>query len=259
VHQAYRSALITGASSGIGEHIARLAAADGIDLVIVARRTERLDRLAVAMRVAHQVNVEVLTADLTTETGVAAVQSRLAEKDRPIELLVNNAGFDVPGEFAELGPDAVVGQVMLNALAPVRLTHAALPAMLAAGHGGVLNVSSVAGFLALPRSAVYGATKAFVTSFSESLHAEVIGRGVHVTALCPGFTRTESQDTPDELAGVPRFAWLDPDRVARAGLAAVAAGRPLCVPGTQYQAITGLSRIVPRQAIRYAIKAAWRR
>jgi short-subunit dehydrogenase len=259
VHQAYRVALVTGASSGIGEHIARLAAADGADLVVVARRTERLDRLATAMRVAHQVSVEVLTADLTQEAGVAAVQARLADPARPVELLVNNAGFGVSGEFADLAQDDVVGQVRLNALALVRLTHAALPQMLAAGHGGVLNVSSVAGFFAMPGSAVYSATKAFVTTFSESVHAEVSDRGVHVTALCPGFTRTEFHDDQDDPAGVPRFAWLDAQRVARAGLDAVAAGRPLCVPGAQYQAVTGLSRIVPRRAIRYAMKTARRR
>ena len=259
MHQAYRSALVTGASSGIGEQIARLAAADGTDLVIVARRTDRLDRLATAMRQAHQVNVEVLTADLSTETGVTAVAGRLADPARPIELLVNNAGFGVPGEFAARGEDDAIGQVMLNALALVRLTHAALPAMLDAGHGGVLNVSSVAGFFALPGSAVYGATKALVTSFSESLHAEVSHHGVHVTALCPGFTRTQAHDGQDESAQVPGFAWLDAGRVASAGLAAVAAGRPLCVPGAQYRAITGVSRIVPRRAIRYAMKSAGRR
>lgn len=259
MHQAYRTALVTGASSGIGERIARQLAAEGTDLVIVARRTERLDRLAVALRVAHKVSVEVLTADLVTQAGIAAVQARLADPARPIELLVNNAGFGSPGMFAELGEDEAVAQVSLNALALVRLTHAALPAMLAAGHGGVLNVSSVAGFFALPGSAVYGATKAFVTSFSESLHAEVAGRDVHITALCPGFTRTEFHDASDEPAGVPGFAWLDVGRVARAGLDAVAAGRPLCVPGAQYQAVTGLSRIVPRRAIRYAVKSVRRR
>jgi short-subunit dehydrogenase len=257
MHHAYRTALITGASSGIGERIARLAAAGGADLIVVARRTDRLDRLATAMRVAYQVNVEVLTADLITEAGVTAVQDRLADPARPIELLVNNAGFGIDGQFAELDADGVVGQITLNALTLVRLTHAALPAMLAAGHGGVLNVSSVAGFFALPGSAVYSATKALVTSFSESVHAEVIGRGVHVTALCPGFTRTQAQG-PDQPAGLPGFAWLDADRVARAGLDAVAAGRPLCVPGSQYQLVTGLSRIVPRRAIRYAMKSAAR-
>jgi len=259
VQHAYRTVLVTGASSGIGEHMARLAAADGADLVVVARRTDRLERLATAMRVAHQVGVEVLTADLTSEAGVAAVQARLADPARPVELLVNNAGFGVDGDFAELAEEVAVGQVTLNALALARLTHAALPPMLAAGHGGVLNVSSVGGFFAFPGAAVYNATKAFVTTFSESVHAEVSDRGVHVTALCPGFTRTEFHDGQDEPAGVPGFAWLDAQRVARAGLDAVAAGRPLCVPGLQYQAVTGLSRIVPRRAIRYAMKSARRR
>jgi short-subunit dehydrogenase len=259
MHHAYRTALITGASSGIGERIARQAAAGGTDLVIVARRTDQLERLATAMRVAYQVSVEVLTADLTTEAGVTAVQARLAESARPIELLVNNAGFGIDGTFAALGEDGLIGQITLNALTLVRLTHAVLPAMLATGHGGVLNVSSVAGFFALPGSAVYCATKALVTSFSQSVHAEVSDRGVHVTALCPGFTRTKFHDGADQQAGIPGFAWLDADRVARAGLDAVAAGRPLCVPGSQYQLVTGLSRIVPRRAIRYAMKSSMRR
>jgi hypothetical protein len=258
MRQAYQVAMVTGASSGIGEQIARLAAADGCDLVIVARRTDALDRLATAMRVAHQVNVEVLTADLTTDAGLAAVEARLGDPARPVELLVNNAGFGAPGDLAALDLQAVTSQVALNVLALTRLTRAALPPMLAAGHGGVLNVSSVAGFLSLPGSAIYGATKAFVTSFTESVHAEVRDRGVHVTALCPGFTRTEF-GADDRPAPVPGLRWLDAQAVARAGLDAVAAGRALCVPGAQYQLVTGLSRIVPRRAIRYAARSARKR
>jgi short-subunit dehydrogenase len=251
MHQAYRTALVTGASSGIGRQLATQLAADGCDLLIVARRTALLAELEAELRAAHQISIEILTADLTSPAGLAAVTGRLRLPDRPVELLVNNAGIGAAGSFADLPAGSVDSQVSLNVMALVALTHAALPSMLRRGHGGVLNVSSVAGFVALPGSAVYGATKAFVTSFSESLYGEVAGRGVHVTALCPGFTRTESSDAAD----LPEFAFLDAGKVARAGLDAVAAGRPICVPGAQYKAIVPLTKIVPRRAIRSVVKA----
>jgi uncharacterized protein len=255
MHQAYGTALVTGASSGIGKQLARQLAADGCDLVIVARRTGLLEQLAADLRTAHHVSVEILTADLTSPAGLAETKDRLAQQARPIELLVNNAGFGAGGSFADLPAGTIGGQVSLNVMALVALTRAVLPSMLGRRHGGVLNVSSVAGFLALPGSAVYGATKAFVTSFSESLHGEVADQGVHVTALCPGFTRTESSGEADDLPGL---ALLDAGRVARAGLDAVAAGRVICVPGAQYKAVVPLAKIVPRRAIRFVVKAMQR-
>ena len=256
MHHAYQSALVTGASSGIGERLARRLAADGCDLVILARRTGRLEALAAELGGAHRVRVEVLTADLTSPGGLAAATGRLSDPDRPIELLVNNAGFGSSGSFADLPVGNAQAQVGLNVTAVVRLTHAALPGMLGRGHGGILSVSSVAGFVPSPGAAVYGATKAFITSFSESLAAEVKGRGVHVTALCPGFTRTDGRGrsgiTPATLA------WLDADQVARAGLEAVAAGRVLSVPGAQYKSVVSLSRVVPRAVVRSAAAAVRR-
>jgi short-subunit dehydrogenase len=253
MHHAYQNALVTGASSGIGQRLAMLLAGDGRDLVIVARRTELLEALAARLREEHKVSVEVLTADLTSAAGLAAAEARLADPDRPIELLVNNAGFGSSGSFTDLPVGAAEDQIRLNVAAVVRLTHASLPGMLRRGHGGVLNVSSVSGFVPSPGAAVYGATKAFVTSFSESLSAEVKHRGVHVTALCPGFTRTEFRG--GSSSGPARLAWLDADRVARAGLDAVAAGRVLTVPGTQYKSVVSLTRILPRGVLRSATKA----
>jgi uncharacterized protein len=251
MHHAYRSALVTGASSGIGEQLARLLAADGCDLIVVARRAGRLEQLAAELRDAHRVQVEVLPADLTTPAGLLAAENRLADPGRPVELLVNNAGFGLSGAFADVTADGAEAQIRLNVLALVRLTHAALPGMLRRGHGGVLNVSSVAGVLISPGGATYAATKAFVTSFSESLQAEVAARGVHVTALCPGLTRTEFHaEGHDRAAAAPAFAWLRAGRVARAGLDAVAAGRPLSVPGAQYKAIVPLARAIPRRILR---------
>jgi uncharacterized protein len=256
MHHAYRTALVTGASSGIGERMAALLAADGCGLVVVARRAGRLDGLAVNLRDAHHVPVEVLAADLTTPAGLLAACSRLADAERPVELLVNSAGFGLSGCFADRTADGAEAQIRLNVLALVRLTHAVLPGMLQRGHGGVLNVSSVAGVLISPGGATYAATKAFVTSFSESLHAEVAERGVHVTALCPGLTRSEFHaNGHDGTAAAPGFAWLDAGRVARAGLDAVAAGRPVSVPGAQYKVITGLARVAPRRILRKTSKA----
>jgi uncharacterized protein len=253
MYHVYQSALVTGASSGIGRRLATLLAGDGTDLVVLARRTGLLDALADRLREEHKVGVEVLTADLTSPAGLAAAEARLSDPDRPIELLVNNAGYGSSGSFADLPVGTAEDQIQLNVTAVVRLTHAVLPGMLQRGHGGVLNVSSVAGFVPSPGAAAYGATKAFVTSFSESLSAEVPHRGVHVTALCPGFTRTQPHDQP--ALGPARLAWLDVETVARAGLDAVAAGRVLTVPGVQYKSVVSLMRILPRGVLRSAAKA----
>lgn len=248
MRHAYRTALVTGASSGIGESFARLLAARGTDLVIVARRAELLDGLARELVERYRVAVEVLAADLTDPGQRAEVEGRL--RAEPVELLVNNAGYGAFGAFAELPLDDHLAQIELNVAALVRLTHAVLPGMVARGRGGVLNVASMAGFTPSPGSATYGATKAYVASFSESLHSEVAGRGVHVTALCPGFTRTED-DVP------PNLLWLRRDDVARAGLEAVSLGRALCVPGVQYKAAFPALKLVPRPLLRAAVNRMW--
>ena len=256
---AYRSALVTGASSGIGLEMARQLAAGGCDLVLVARRGDVLGEVAADLRGRHGVQAEVLPADLVTEPGLAAVAERLADPARPVELLVNNAGFGVPGALAQAPYRAQEAQIQLNVLALVRLTHAALPLMVDRGYGGILNVSSVAGYTMLPGSATYGATKAFVTSFSQSLHAEVADSGVHVTALCPGFTRTDFHaEDSDRRAGLSGLFWLETGPVARAGLAAVAAGRPVCIPGAVYKTVVPLTRLVPRRVFRAAVRAVGR-
>ena len=195
-------------------------------------------------------------AFVTSFSESLAAEARLSDPGRPVELLVNNAGFGASGWFADVPAGRAEDQIRLNVTAVVRLTHAALPGMLRRGHGGVLNVSSVAGFVPSPGAATYGATKAFVTSFSESLAAEVKGRGVHVTALCPGFTRTDGRGRSG--IGPAALAWLDADQVARAGLDAVAAGRVLAVPGAQYKSVVSLTRVVPRAVVRSAAAAVRR-
>jgi uncharacterized protein len=255
MRQAYRTALVTGASSGIGESFARLLAAGGCDLVLVARRAGRLEELAGKLRTEHRVGVEVLPADLGSPGGVDTVCARLADPAAPIELLVNNAGRSAHGRFAEQPPDIVAAQINLNVLALARLARAAVGGMLVRRHGGILNVSSMAGFSASPGSAVYGATKAFVTSLTDSLHAELAGTGVHVTALCPGFTRTEFHAANNVDVGyLPKLAWLDSGEVARAGLDAVAEGRALVVPGIQYKVAAGATRVLPRAALRRMVR-----
>ncbi|XVQ13045.1 SDR family NAD(P)-dependent oxidoreductase [Spirillospora sp. CA-255316] len=249
MRQAYRTALVTGASGGIGESFARALAGRGTDLVIVARRADLLDELARELVERYRVAVEVVAADLTDPLERGEVERRL--RTDPVELLVNNAGHGAFGTFSGLPLDDHLRQIELNVVALVRLTHAALPGMVERGRGGVLNVASMAGFAPSPGSATYGATKAYVAAFSESLHAEVAGRGVHVTALCPGFTRTDEESEPGLL-------WLRRADVARAGLDAVAAGRALCVPGAQYKAALPALRMMPRPLLRAAANRMWR-
>ncbi|MFI0451622.1 SDR family NAD(P)-dependent oxidoreductase [Actinomadura sp. 6N118] len=248
MRQAYRTALVTGASSGIGESFARLLAGRGTDLVIVARRAELLDGLARDLVERYRVAVEVLAADLTDPAQRGEVEERL--RADPVELLINNAGYGAFGPFAELPMDDQTAEVELNVVALMRLTHAALPGMIGRRRGGVLNVASMAGFAPSPGSAVYGATKAYVASFSESLHAEVASKGVHVTALCPGFTRTTEEADSNLL-------WLRREDVARAGLDAVSAGRAMCVPGLQYKAVLPALKLVPRPLLRVAANRMW--
>jgi short-subunit dehydrogenase len=242
--------LVTGASSGIGESFAKLLAARGSDLVLVARREDLLRGLADELTRRYGVAAEVLRADLTDEAGLAAVEERL--RSEPVELLVNNAGYGALAPFADASLADQLKEIDLDVTAVVRLAHAAVGEMVSRGRGGILNVASVAGFAPSPGAAVYGASKAFVASFSESLHAEVARSGVHVTALAPGFTRT-ADTTERELL------WLRREDVAREGLEAVEAGRSLCVPGLQYKAAMQVLRTAPRSLLRGAAVRMWRR
>jgi short-subunit dehydrogenase len=243
-------ALVTGASSGIGAAFARRLAADGSDLVVVARRRDRLEALAAELEEAHGVRVEALVADLSDPAQLATVEARLREGDRPVDLLVNNAGAGGHGSYSSLPVDEVEAMVRLNLLAPVRLTSAALPVMVARGMGGIVNVSSISGEQPIPFVATYAATKAFLTSLSESLHEELRGQGVAITAVLPGFTRSEFHDRADMGRSIPRPLWMTSEEVAEAALAAVARGQAVCVPGVGYRLLVGLSRHAPRGLVR---------
>lgn len=243
-------ALVTGASSGIGREIARQLAADGTALVVVARDEKRLRELADAVGVP----CEVLVADLADRSAIAFVEERLASTEEPIDLLVNNAGFGFQGPFHELDAERAAAVVDVNVAALHRLAAAAAPAMVRRGRGGILNVSSMAGFTATPGGSTYSATKAFVTSLSESLHAELRPFGVHVSALCPGFTRTEFQARAGyDISSVPQAAWQSADDVAAAGLRGIAKNRPVVVPGALNKAAVGVINALPARLRRVAV------
>lgn len=246
-------ALVTGASSGIGTAVARRLAADGTHLVLVARDLPRLDRLAIELRQRHRVEVEVLVADLADDAATAVACRRLAAADAPVDLLVANAGFGTGGRFHELPLDREEAEIRVNLLAPVRLTHAALGAMVPRGRGTVVFVSSLAGLVPAPRSATYAATKAYLNSFGESLHEELKGTGVGCTVVLPGFTRTEFQTRAGVEAStsrVPDRAWMTADAVAGAALASAARGEGWCIPGGGYRALATLADLTPRPVLR---------
>jgi len=245
----FTCALVTGASSGIGYEMSVQLATSGVRVITVARRRDRLEELARQFK-----NVEVLVADLTSDAGLATVEARILDASAtPIDLVVNNAGFGSSGLMHEIDADRLSREVQLNIGALTRLSHAAIRAMVPRGRGYLLNVSSVASFQPSPKLAVYGATKAYVTSLTEALHEEMRGTGVRVTALCPGLTRTEFQSissTERYSRDFPEFAWLDATDVARAGLRDVARGRVLSVPGALYKALVTVSDLMPRAVVR---------
>jgi hypothetical protein len=250
------TALVTGASSGIGRAIAVRLAAEGSDLVVVARRRDRLVALADELSAAHGITVEVLVADVTDPAQLATVEDRLRSGEPPVDLLVNNAGLGAHGPFVDIPLDWQQGQILLNVLAPVRLSHVALEGMIARGRGGILNVSSIAGLQPMPHVATYGATKAYLSSFSHALHEEVRHQGVTVTALLPGFTHSEFHDAAGmNRSMVPGPAWMKAETVARAGLDAVSRGRAQCVPGLGYRVLAVISGLTPWSVSRRVLAA----
>ncbi len=237
------TALITGPTAGIGLSFARQLAGKGYDLVLVARSEDRLRALATDLHREYGVEVEVLAADLADRSSLAAVEARVAEPARPVDLLVNNAGFGLKHPF--LDNDVEDEQAMLDVLvtAVLRLSHAALGAMVARGSGAIVNVSSVAGYL--PRG-TYSAAKAYVTALSEWADLTYRGRGVRVMALLPGFTRTEFHERMDvDRDSAPSWMWLDADRLVRDALADLDRGRTISIPSRRYKVLAGLARYTP--------------
>ncbi len=239
-----RTALVTGATAGIGLSFARQLAAKGYDLVLVARNAERLRQVAADLAGEYGVEAEVLPADLTDRAALNRVEDRVADRERPVDLLVNNAGFGLKHPFLENSVEDE--QAMLDVLvtAVLRLTHEALGAMVARGSGAVVNVSSVAGYL--PRG-TYSAAKAYVTALSEWADLTYRRRGVRVMALLPGFTGTEFHERMEvSRDSAPRWMWLDVDRLVREALEDLERGRTISIPSKRYKALAALARYTPR-------------
>jgi short-subunit dehydrogenase len=243
------TALITGATAGIGAAFVGPLRARGYDLVVVARDGDRLRR--------QVPDAEVLAADLSTDKGCALVEARLADG---VDLLVNNAGRGLGAAFDESSLEDQLGMLDLNVRAVLRLTHAALPAMLARGSGAILNVSSVAGFSAGVRGATYSASKAWVTNFTESLDLQYRHRGVRAVAVCPGFTHTEFHDRASmDMTAVPELLWLSTDQVVREALRDLDRGRTVSIAGPQYKAIVTATKLLPTGLRRRASAIARKR
>jgi len=238
-------ALITGASSGIGMELARVFAAHGHELVLVARRRDRLDGLAVEIAAAGRPRPTVLTVDLERREGASAIAAELASRDLEPAFVVNNAGFGLSGAAAALSRDEQLGMIDLNVRALTELSLMFIDS-LARHRGGILNVASSAAFLPGPGMAVYYATKAYVLSFSEALHHELLDRGIRVTALAPGPVPTEFQARSQmHLPAAARAVELPPDRVAQIGYDGLMRGKRVVVPGTGIKIAVSLLRFVP--------------
>jgi uncharacterized protein len=248
------TACVTGATSGIGAEFAQQLATAGHELVLIARNADRLESLSKQLQSSTGVGCEVVVADLVTSDGLKTAEQRIADEAQPIDLLVNSAGFALPTSFVKSPVDDEEAMLRVLVVAVLRLTHAALPGMVARGRGAVVNVSSVAGFLP---TGTYSAAKAWVTSFSESLHGQLNGSGVQVMALCPGYVHTEFHQRMGVRKPGPAWAWLQVEDVVTAALRDLRRGKAICIPGVQYRALVGLLDVLPRAAAR--VPAASRR
>jgi uncharacterized protein len=248
----HSTCLVTGASSGIGADVARSLARRGHGSTLVARRAERLEELATELRDEHGVRVEVVEADLGDAAGRDGMFARLAELQLRVEVLVNNAGFGSGGLFVELDAERETEMVRLNVEAVIALCGRYVPDMVRRGRGAVLNVASTAAFQPLPRQATYGATKAFVLSFTDALHAELDRTGVTATALCPGPVRTEFADSAgigEEAEGLPGVFWAESPEVAEQGVRGLEHDRRVVVPGLLNRAGALGGQHVPRSLL----------
>jgi short-subunit dehydrogenase len=242
------TALVTGATSGIGAAYAKLLAKERFDLVLVARDLSRLNAYAKELNKTYKIKVETLQADLTKPAQLAKVEKRLSSKAKPIDVLINNAGFGIKQSFSD--SEIRKEQELLDVLvtAPMRLTHAVLPQMLKRDSGVIVNVSSVASWIA---GGTYSAAKSYLTVFSEYLNTELKRTNIKVSALCPGFTRTEfHQRGRMRMTGLPNFMWLTSDQVVIKSWKYAKAGKAICVPGWQYLLLSMIARIAPRPFVR---------
>ncbi|HNA98366.1 MAG TPA: SDR family NAD(P)-dependent oxidoreductase [Marmoricola sp.] len=242
------TALITGATAGLGLEFAQQLARSGHPLVLVARNPERLDQVARQLGEKYSVAVTTMSADLTQRADVDRVAERISSSEEPIAILVNNAGHGLKQSFLTNDVETEQAHLDIHVTAPMRLTHAALRAMTTRGQGAIVNVASVAAFL--PRGS-YSAAKDYLVRFSEWANSEYADQGILVTALCPGFTRTEFHERMEvSRDSAPAILWLDPDRVVSEGLADLAAGKPVSVPSKRYKVIVTAATLIPSGALR---------
>jgi short-subunit dehydrogenase len=239
-----KTALITGASSGLGAEYARQLAARGYNLIITARRIDRLQQLADSIQYNYGISPQVQPADLSKPADIENLIS-IITKIKNFDLLINNAGFGTVGRFYRVDPSKELSMLNLHMVAPVMLCRAALPGMVSRNQGSIINVSSLAGLIPI-RNVLYHSTKAFLISFSEALHAELFGSAVHIQALCPGFILTEFHDTIEysrfSRRGIPKFLWMVPEQVVSVSLQSLPHGNLICIPGGIYRFAGTLAR-----------------
>ena len=242
------TALVTGATAGIGESFTRLLASKGYDLVLVARDKKRLQERATSLSKKYKINVEVLQADLSVPAQLARVKKRLSNSKKPIEVLINNAGFGIKDSFLVSSIEDELLLIDVLARAPMQLMHAVLPQMISRDSGTIINNSSVASFIA---GGTYSAAKSYLTVHTESLHTELSKTNLKISALCPGFTHTEfHQRGKMKMSGLPNFMWLEADRVVAESWQAAQAGKAICIPGWQYKILSTIARFGPRPLVR---------
>ncbi|MFF0104686.1 SDR family NAD(P)-dependent oxidoreductase [Streptomyces hirsutus] len=241
------TALITGSTAGIGAAFARRLAADGHDLVLVARDIGRLREQATELHDRHGIEAEVLTADLSEDKGIETVAERLGDHKNPVDLLINNAGFGNKGRYLDVSMADELRMLKVHCEAVLRLTTAAAEAMRERGRGGVVNVASTAAFV--PRG-TYGASKAWVVQFTQGAAQDLAGNGVRLMALCPGFVRTEFHERAGmRTDNIPNWMWLDADKVAEEALADLARGKTVSIPDARYKTLMGAAKLVPRNVL----------
>ena len=254
-----RTALITGASAGIGKELARVFAAEGFDVILVARRRERLEELATELAASHGIRARVLAEDLSDPDAPARIVATLSRDGVAVDALVNNAGYGLGTPFTRVSRERLHAFLRVLLTSVVDLTHLLLPGMVERGYGRVLNVSSVAAFAPERAGDLYAPVKTFVVRFSKAVAREVAGTGVHVTALCPGFTYSEFHDVLGvraEVGRLPRWMWMDAATVAREGFDAVMRGDEVRVNGAVNRAIVAALRLLPVSLIRRLAPAA---
>ncbi len=257
-HAVRRRALVTGASSGIGRACAEALAARGMDLVIAARRHDRLEAAAADLRTRHGVDVLVQACDLSDPAAASRLVAAIHDRGLHVDVLVNNAGYGVAGTFERAPWETHRAFLQVMVTAPCELSYLVLPGMIERRWGRILNIASLAARLPAPAGhTLYAASKAFLIPFSEALHAEHAQHGVHTTALCPGFTYTEFHDvlgTRDQVRHMPSWLWMDAATVAAQGIDAVMAGRPVLISGRVNRTTAWLARVLPQRLVRHVVR-----